>query len=90
MFNQFPCFCIYSSSRRSIKHQANQHLQDLRDEVAQLRANQREVWLDEHRAGEIKTLIRDVLADADLRASLVGKKFYLASEDGGFLADRMQ
>lgn len=70
-----------------------QELQALRSEVTQLRAAQGESWLNEKRAEEVKTLIRQVLSDADLRASLQGagatagwnKGFFIASEDGLFL-----
>lgn len=69
-------------------------LQALRARVAELESNQGDTWLNERRAEEVKGLIRDVLADADTRASLVdngmaaghnGSHFYLASEDGSFL-----
>ena len=50
-------------------------------------------WLTESRAAEIKSLVHDVLADADTRASLLqggpvagwDKGFKLASPDGNFL-----
>jgi len=66
----------------------------LRDEVRKLRGETDEVWLSGRRAEEVKSLVREVLADADTRASLLeggmtaghnGKKFFLASEDGSFL-----
>lgn len=69
-------------------------IQALKAEVARLRAKDDESWLTERRAEEVKALIRDVLSDADTRASLAeggvtaghdGKHFYLASEDGNFL-----
>lgn len=69
-------------------------LSKLRAEVAELRAQQGQTWLNERRAEEVKTLVREVLADADTRASLQdksvtaghnGKNFFLASEDGNFL-----
>ncbi len=52
-----------------------------------------ENWLDKRRAEEVRSLIKEVLADADTRASLLadgavaghdGRYFYLASADGGF------
>lgn len=66
----------------------------LRTEIAQMKAAQGDNWLNERRAEEVKGLIRDVLADADTRASLMqdgvlaghdGKKFYLRSSDDSFL-----
>ncbi len=50
-------------------------------------------WLDARRAEEVKTLIREVLSDAEMRASLLddnltaghnGKSFFIRSEDGSF------
>jgi hypothetical protein len=49
-------------------------------------------WLTDERAGQIRDLVRDVLADADARASLQAdgatagwnKGFFLASADGNF------
>jgi hypothetical protein len=69
-------------------------LAKLRAEVAELRGQQGQTWLNERRAEEVKALVREVLADADTRASLQdksvtaghnGKNFFLASEDGNFL-----
>ncbi|QNN21437.1 hypothetical protein HED60_03835 [Planctomycetales bacterium ZRK34] len=71
-----------------------QRLRPLEQEVATLRATNEETWLTERRAEEVKALIREVLSDADTRASLAdggmtaghnGKTFYLASEDGNYL-----
>ncbi|HAI10468.1 MAG TPA: hypothetical protein DCM28_02105 [Phycisphaerales bacterium] len=66
----------------------------LQGEVAKLRSATDENWLTERRAQEVKTLVAEVLNDADTRASLLeggmsaghnGKNFFLASEDGSFL-----
>ncbi|MBI1367953.1 MAG: hypothetical protein GC162_04795 [Planctomycetes bacterium] len=62
-------------------------------EIQQLRAANGDSWLTQRRAEEVKTLIRDVLSDADTRASLAeggmtagwNGHFYLSSEDGNFL-----
>ncbi len=65
----------------------------LQGEVAQLRTASDENWLNERRAEEVKSLVKEVLADADTRASLLeggmtaghnGKAFFMASEDGSF------
>jgi hypothetical protein len=64
----------------------------LQGQVAQLRSASDENWLNERRAEEVKSLVKEVLADADTRASLLeggmtagyNKKFFLASEDGSF------
>lgn len=71
-------------------------LQALRAEVSQLRGSQDADWMNERRAEEVKTLIRDVLSDAETRASLMdssisaghnGQHFFLASDDGNFLLE---
>ena len=62
-------------------------------EIARLRAAGDRGWIDEQRAEEIRALVQDVLADADLRASLVqngltagyDKHFFIGSADGNFL-----
>ncbi|MCC6580232.1 MAG: hypothetical protein IT440_07295 [Phycisphaeraceae bacterium] len=63
-------------------------------EIQTLRAAMGDSWLNDRRAEEVKTLVREVLADADTRASLLeggmnaghkNGKFFLASEDGSFL-----
>jgi len=69
------------------------HVQSREKQIQKLRAAHSDSWLTERRAEEVKTLIRDVLSDADTRASLAeggmtaGWKdhFFLASEDGNFL-----
>ncbi len=69
-------------------------LEALKAEVATLRSQQNENWLNTRRSAEVKALVKEVLADADTRASLLeggltaghnGKNFFLASEDGSFL-----
>lgn len=64
----------------------------LKAELAELKAQQGDNWLTEQRASEIRSLVQDVLADADTRASLQStgmtagwdKGFFLASPDGNF------
>ncbi|HMN97710.1 MAG TPA: porin [Phycisphaerales bacterium] len=64
----------------------------LRDKVVDLQAKTGENWLDETRAAEIRSLVQDVLADADGRASLQSSGmtagwdngFFLSSPDGRF------
>jgi hypothetical protein len=73
--------------------QLRQELQALRAEVAAMRSQAGDSWLNERRTEEVKALIHDVLSDADTRASLAGDgmtaghngHFFLASADGGFL-----
>ncbi len=65
----------------------------LRARLGELEARQNDTWLNERRAEEVKGLVREVLADADTRASLMAdgmtagynKGFFLASEDGNNL-----
>jgi hypothetical protein len=66
----------------------------LKSRIAQLESQQSENWLNERRAEEVKSLIQDVLADADTRASLLqegataghdGGHFWIGSSDGTFL-----
>lgn len=64
----------------------------LKAELAELKAQQGDNWLTEQRSAEIRSLVQDVLADADTRASLQStgmtagwdKGFFLASPDGNF------
>ena len=65
----------------------------LKAEMAQLKVQQNDSWLAERRAEDFKAMVRDVLSDADTRASLLengmsaghnGEHFFLASDDGGF------
>ncbi len=73
----------------------DQKLAELRGEVAELRAacDPQGSWLTAARAGEIRELVRDVLADAGTRDSLqaagmtAGRRdrFFLASEDGNWV-----
>jgi phosphate-selective porin OprO/OprP len=75
--------------------QLRQANQQMRTEVRQLQGAKDEQWLNERRAEEVKALVKEVLADADTRASLLeggaltaghnGKNFFLASEDGAYL-----
>jgi len=69
-----------------------QEIDAMRAEIAALRAASGDQWLTEQRAGEIRSLVQDVLADADSRASLQGSGmtagwdngFFLASPDGNY------
>lgn len=71
-----------------------QELAALKARIAELEATKNEAWMSKRRAEEVKTLIHEVLSDADTRASLLGngavaghdgKQFFLASEDGRFV-----
>ena len=65
----------------------------LKAQVAQLQQQQGENWLNQRRKQEVKSLVRDVLKDADSRTSLLdegmtagydGQHFFLGSADGDF------
>lgn len=61
-------------------------------ELSRLKAEDGDQWLTEQRAAEIRSIVQDVLADADTRASLLqggttaghDGHFFLASADGNF------
>ena len=65
---------------------------EMADEIDELRAQVGDDWLTERRADEIRSLVADVLADADTRSSLLqdgmtagwDEHFFLASPDGRF------
>lgn len=65
----------------------------MRARIAQLEGQQSQGWLNERRAEEVKSLVREVLSDADTRASMqegginagYNNGFFIASEDGRFL-----
>jgi hypothetical protein len=71
---------------------AQAEIRRLKAEVARLRANNEEDWLDRRRREEVKTLVKEVLEDAETRASLQGEgvtaghdgDFFIASRDGRF------
>lgn len=64
----------------------------LREEIARLREQSGDQWLTQKRAEEIRTLVSDVLADAEVRTSLLqsgmtagwDKGFFIASADGNY------
>lgn len=65
---------------------------EMKGEIAELQSQLGDNWMTERRADEIKTLVADVLADADSRSSLQDAgltagwngNFFLASPDGKF------
>lgn len=68
-------------------------LDAMKAELAQLKNEQGETWMNERRAEEVKTLVNEALSDAETRATLLqdgamaghdGKKFFLQSADGSF------
>ena len=73
--------------------QQDRLIAEQRAQLARLLAASEDTWLTERRAEEVKALVRDVLADAETRASFAeggmtaghNGSFFLASEDGSFL-----
>lgn len=67
-------------------------IKQMEAELAELRADQGDAWLTERRATEIRSVVHDVLADADTRASLLqgagagwDDGFFLGDANGNFL-----
>lgn len=71
----------------------NHRVGDLEIEINNMRQSQSDDWLTAQRADEIRSLVHDVIADADLRANLSqngmtagwDKGFFLSSADGNFM-----
>lgn len=68
-------------------------LSAMRSRIAQLEGQQNQSWLNERRAEEVKSLVREVLSDADTRASMAEGSLnatvdangtHINSEDGTF------
>ena len=69
-------------------------LERIESRTAELESKEDQSWLNTRRTEEVKSLIHEVLADADTRASLLqggptaghnGQNFYLSNADGSFL-----
>lgn len=60
-------------------------VQELRHEVSELKSDTSTNWLNDQRADEIRSLVHDVLADADSRASLQGSSAQAGYDGGAFL-----
>ncbi len=71
---------------------AMSEIAQLKAEVATLKSQNGDKWLTEERAAEIKSLVKDVLADSETRTSLQGtgatsgynNGFFISSADGNF------
>ncbi len=67
----------------------------MRQELSEMRDRHGDKWLTDARAAEIRALVKDVVADADMRTSLQGSGatsgysngFFIASADGNFRLD---
>ena len=57
----------------------------LRSQVSALRASWREAWADAERSGQVRDLVRDVLADSATRASMAGAAWIVGHEGGASL-----
>ena len=60
-------------------------VQELRNEVAELKNTNYDAWLNNQRADEVRSLVHDVLADADTRSSLLGDGALAGYDKGAFL-----
>ena len=71
---------------------AMSEMAQIKAELATLKSQNGDKWLTEERAAEIKSLVKDVLADSETRTSLQGSGatsgynngFFIASADGNF------
>lgn len=84
---------VPSLARADDTAQLRAELDAMKAELAQLRNEESENWLNERRAEEVKALVHETLADAETRATLLqdgvmagydGKKFFMQSADGSF------
>lgn len=73
--------------------QLQKELDELRAEVAAMKAQQGESWLNQQRTEEVRRIVKDVLAEAESHKSFTGggviaghdgRGFFLASDDGKF------
>ena len=75
--------------------QLERQVQQLQSRVAELETKENQDWMTQRRAEEVKTLIRDVLSDAETRSTLLQEGmtaghdggFFLRSADGAFLLE---
>lgn len=84
---------VYADATPSSEVSLRAEMAALRAELNQLKVQQDGAYLKQRRAEEFKTMVQDVMSDADTRASLLengmtaghnGENFFLASDDGGF------
>jgi outer membrane murein-binding lipoprotein Lpp len=84
---------VASPASDAANDQLKAQIEKLNARVAELEGRDRNQWLSEQRAAEVRTIVQDVLADADTRASLLGSGmqagydngFTVGSADGNFL-----
>lgn len=87
-----PCHTVLATEPQPTIEALFQQINELKAEVRELRAAQDQSWLNERRVEEVRSLVKEVLADADTRASLLENSltagynngFFMASEDGNF------
>ncbi|MBM4112524.1 MAG: hypothetical protein FJ253_03985, partial [Phycisphaerae bacterium] len=81
-----------ASTEADVDAVARQRLAELRKELTQLKTDSGQDWLTEERAKEIRSIVQDVLADSDTRASFQStgatagydNGFFIASPDGNW------
>jgi hypothetical protein len=59
---------------------------DLESRLATVEAQENESWLTEQRASEVRSLVQDVLADADTRSSLLAQGMTAGYDNGAVIA----
>jgi hypothetical protein len=57
----------------------------MRAELAAIRVRQRDGWMDEERAREIRAIVRDALADSSTRASFLAEEWTVGYDHGNFV-----
>ena len=65
---------------------ARAEIEALKAEIARLKEEDERDWLSRRRAEEVRALVREVISDANSRASLAGNGFVAGYDDGFFLA----
>ncbi len=60
-------------------------VQELRNEVSELKNSNSDNWINNQRADEVRALVHDILADADTRASLLSDGISAGYDGGAFL-----
>lgn len=73
---------VASTATDATTEEMRAQIQALTQRVQELESNKGENWLTEQRAQEVRTLVQDVLADADTRASLLGSGMTAGYDDG--------
>lgn len=91
MFNSIVVLCTLSTASMANPNPTTASVDELRQMVVELQSevaglkNEDNHWLNEQRSDQVRSLINDVLADADTRSSLQGGGATAGYKGGGFL-----